>query len=154
MIKRDNLNTIIKDKRISLGLARNDLAKACGMTEHEYRDLEDYDDEIYTVVQLAEIDCVCSRLGINIVDLFGYSSIKDLLPQDVIHKRMKEKNISTIELSNLIGIEESYIDNIKKDIANLGVWVMDPILSLSKHLELNLGSLLNSFVEYRREEKR
>jgi transcriptional regulator with XRE-family HTH domain len=151
MIRRKNLNTIIKDKRIGLGFSQQDLAKACGITEHEYRDLEDYEDEIYTVVQLSEIECVCGRLGVNLADLFCSTSVGELLPKDIIDKRMKEKKISTLELSDLIGIEESYIDAIKKNIVKIGDWVMDPVYSLSEYLDLNLGRLLKSFVEYRRE---
>jgi transcriptional regulator with XRE-family HTH domain len=154
MIRKNNLNTIIRNRRIRLGLTQHDLASACGMTKHEYRDLEDYDDEVYTVVRLAEIECVCSRIGIKLVDLFALTSNGKQLPIDIICRRMEEKNISTKKLSDLIGIEESYIDSIKEDIVKIGGWVMDPVISLSSYLELNLGSLLNSFVEYRQEEKR
>lgn len=153
MIRRNNLNTTIKDKRIDLGLDRHDLARACEMTEHEYRDLEDYDDEIHMVVQLDRIECICNRLEIKLIDLFGFKNDEELLPRDIIYKRMKEKNISTIELSDFIGIEESYIDSIKENVVKIGGWVMDPVYSMAEYLELNLGSLLNSYVEYRREEK-
>jgi DNA-binding Xre family transcriptional regulator len=146
-----NLNNVIREKRLGLGLNQRDLAVACGMSEHEYRDLEDYDDEFYMVVKLSDIICVCNKLGINLAELFGFSSVGGILPTDAIYKRMQEKRVSISKLSDVIGIEESYIDKIKSNLVKIEEWVLDPILSLSKHLEINLGTLLNSVVEYRQE---
>jgi DNA-binding Xre family transcriptional regulator len=147
MIKREKINIIVKDRRIKLGLTQDALSTACSMTKQEYSDFEDYDDELYMVVKLAKLYCVCDVLGISIGDLFGFESNHELLPTDIICKKMKEKNLSTLELSNFIGIEESYIDNVKDDIVKIGSWTIDPVFSLSNCLEINIGSLLNSYTK-------
>ncbi len=149
MIKKKDLNIIIKTNRVKLGFSQNELATICKMTKHEYRDLEDYDDEIYMVVQLSKIDCICTQLGMKLIDLFGLDPIGKLLPRDIISKTMEEKNITALEVSNFVGIEESYIDHAQKDMISLGEWVIDPIISMSTFLELDIGSIFSAYSEHR-----
>lgn len=150
MIKKNKINSVIKKRRVELQLSQHDLVNTCHLTESEYRDIEDYEDEMYMVVPLITIECICYTLKIRIDELLGFVSYDDLLPPNIIGKKMEEVNIPITKLSDIVGIEVSYIENIRVELINIGHWTIDPVISLSDVLGLNFGCLLNSFAEYQR----
>ncbi len=151
MDRRKDINSYIKNRRIQLGLTAEDLADACDLSVAEYRDIEGYDDELYMVVPLNTAACLCEHLTITLEELYASSPHGALLPKDYIKQMLNEKSLSISELSDFVGIEESYIEAILEDILNIGNWVMDPVISICKRLELNLGSVLNSYSQYRKQ---
>ena len=146
--RKDDINNIVRSKRIQLGLTQEDLADACSLAKAEYRDIEDYNDELYMVVPLSTVDCICDILKVPLEELYGFLPHGTLLPRGIVDKKLKEKNLSVLELSDFVGIEESYVGAIIEDIVNLGNWVMDPVVLLAEKLELNLGSVLKSYSKY------
>lgn len=150
MERRKDISSYVKSKRIQSGLAPEDLAYACDLSLAEYRDIEGYDDELYMVVPLNTVACLCEHLKITLEKLYDSSPHATLLPKDYIKQKLNEKSLSVLELSDFVGIEESYIEAILEDIINIGDWVMDPVILLTNKLELNLGSVLNSYSRYRK----
>ncbi|MCI5209893.1 MAG: XRE family transcriptional regulator [Candidatus Electrothrix sp. ATG2] len=148
LIKERDVNLKIRDKRIQLGISEAEVSKICSMTESEYRDIEDYNDELFMVVPLRKVACLCNSLGITLEELYGYSSHNTLFPQDVISRRLQEKKMTILELSDLVGIEESYIEATAHDIMNIGDWVVYPIMTLSEKLGVSLGAILESYFRY------
>lgn len=151
MKKRKDISSYVRSKRLELGLTPEGLAQACNLSIAEYRDIEGYDDELYTVVPLNTVACLCEHLNITLEELFNYSSNTTLLPRDFIKQKLNKKSLSVSELSDFVGIEESYIESILEDLLKIGNWVMDPVISLTKRLEIDLGSFLNSYFKYHKQ---
>lgn len=148
---RKNINEYIRNKRIFMNISPESLAKVCNLSIIEYSDIEGYCDELYTVVPLKTVACLCDNLGISLHNLYTYSNNPVLIPKNYIKFIINENNISVFDLSNFIGIEESYIECISEDILNIGSWVMDPVILLANRLEIDLGSILLSYSTYRKQ---
>ena len=144
---KKNVNIYIKEKRIALNLSQKEIAMASNMTINEYCDIEDYEDEVYMVPTLGDIDRICCVLEINLAELFGFDPNSPRFPKDIVQLALEKKKISTLSLSNEVGIKESYILNVEKEITNFRKWVMEPVITLSKVLGLNIGSILNSIAK-------
>ncbi len=149
MERRKDISSYVRSKRIESGFTPESLAQACNLSIAEYLDIEGYDDELYMVVPLNIVACLCEHLNITLEELYSYSSNPTLLPRDFIKQKLSEKNLSVSGLSDFIGIEGSYIELILEDLLNIGNWVMDPIISLTDKLEIDFGSFLNSYSRYR-----
>ena len=96
------------------------------------------------VVPLKTVACLCDHLDITLYNLYDCSYNSVLLSKDCIKNKAYENNISISDLSNFIGIEDSYIILVMEDILNIGNWVMDPIILLANKLGMDLGSILMS----------
>lgn len=146
---RKNINEYIRNRRIYIGIDPEELAELCNLSITEYGDIEGYDDELYTVVPLKIAACLCDHLNITLNELYESSNEFMLFSRNYIKNKMSEGNISISDLSNFIGIEESYVELVMKDILSIGNWVMDPIVLLANKLEIDLGSILMSYSLYR-----
>jgi transcriptional regulator with XRE-family HTH domain len=151
MERRKGISSYIKSKRLESGLTPEGLAQACNLSIAEYRDIEGYDDELYMVVPLNTVACLCEHLNITLEELYSYSSNITLFPRDLIKQKLNKMSLSVAELSDFVGIEESYIDSILEDLLNIGNWVMDPVILLTNKLEIDFGSFLNSYFRYRKQ---
>lgn len=152
MKKRKDISRYIRDRRNHLGLSAEDLAGSCGLSIAEYSDIEGYDDELYMVVSLDTVACLCDHLAITLEKLYSTPFSETLLSKDYIQQILDEKRLSISELSDFVGIEESYIESILEDILNIGKWVLDPVISLTEKLDLNMGTVLRSYSHYRKKQ--
>lgn len=147
---RKNINEYIRSRRVIAEITPEELAIFCNLSIAEYGDIEGYDDELYMVVPLKTVACLCDHLDITLYNLYDCSYNSVLLSKDCIKNKAYENNISISDLSNFIVIEDSYIILVMEDILNIGNWVMDSIILLANKLGMDLGSILMSYSEYRR----
>lgn len=145
---RKNINKYIKNRRILVGIIPEELSMLCNLSVEEYGDIEGYHDELYTVVPLKTVACLCDYLDITLNDLYSCPNDPVLLPKKYVEHKMYDSNISVADLSCFIGIEDFYVENIMEDIVNIGSWVMDPVILLANKIEIDLGSILMSYSVY------
>ena len=138
------MNVQIRTQRKALGLSEKSVAEYAGLSIHEYADLESYDDELYTVVPIDKLIKLCAKLNLDLAILLGFEKSRDLLRRDSIGSRMQELDISVQQLSDVIGISETFIKNAMSDIGSLSGWVVEPVIDLAKELDLNPGAVLDS----------
>lgn len=136
-------NDLIRKKRLELGLDEAVVASRAGLTVAEYSDMEDYDDELYTVVPLIKIKRVCGELGLSLNDLFDLQA-DGRFPADIVKQKMQDMNMSVEDVSDFVGMTEEAIRDVARDVANAESWVMEPLLDLAKFLHLKPGNILAS----------
>ena len=102
MRKHDQL----RDRRLSLGLEKCEVASYAGLTIHEYDDLETYEDELFTVVPVFKILKVCRLLKLDTTLLLGIEKSADGVQKGIIGQKMKERNITIPVLSDMVGVAE------------------------------------------------
>ena len=142
-------NEKIINRRKELNLTSVEVACDSGLTIHEYDDIEDYEDEIISVVPLSSVKALCRVLSIDIYDLL------DLSPDEIntrtfsysgsvlLRRSRQEKGLSQEQLSDMIGIHCWSIKEIESDVKNLDKWVIVDVMLLAKALGIPVTLLLS-----------
>ncbi len=146
-------NKKIKLRRIELGLTDKDVADKSGLSIHEYDDIEQHADEIYTVTELKKIKAICSALNLDFFDLCNIKcafeegqSFSDefLLPRnELIAKRIIKSGLSKEGFGDRIGFYAEEILKLEQNPDHLETWRLENIKELSKLLEIPLQILLS-----------
>jgi len=115
-----NIDKVIRDRRIQLGLSDTEAAKLAGLSIHEYCDIEQHHDEFLTAISLASARKVCEALQLNFSDIFReYSSVHHKLgaiKNWQLVQILKEKGISRSDLADKIGFEITVIEAIENNV--------------------------------------
>lgn len=140
------INETIKQARITCGLSDVELAGRLGITIYEYGDIESYDDELTSVVDLHVVRQLCQTLHIDPFELLEIpkddSCPLDKKRNELIISQMKSLGISNEELADTLGFEVVAIEEMRGDPDFLETWTFDLIKELAEALRLPIQSLL------------
>lgn len=128
-------NELIKMKREKLALTEADVARQVGLSIFEYADIEQYEDELFTVTHLGEVRKLCDLLNIKICDLFELDcslvTRKNIKPNKLVHNKRIGLGLSKTQLADKIGFESLVIDQIESDAGFLEGWSFELIKELA-----------------------
>lgn len=128
-------NEIIKQNRERMKLTDSFVAEKVGMTIHEYGDIEQYEDELFTVTQLGEVRKLCELLNIEICDLLNLDrslvASKHVEPNKLVHDKRISLGLSKEQLAEKIGFETLVVDQIENDAEFLERWSFELIKELA-----------------------
>ena len=139
-------NELIKAGRNRLGMSETEAAEKIGLTIYEYGDIEQHEDEIFTVAHLSQVKRLCNILGIGIFELLNmecafcandetFTEEYNLSRHDLIQRRRVDLGLTQDDLGNQIGFETVAIKDMETNPGFLENW--------SFELVRNLGSILN-----------
>ncbi len=139
-------NEGIKQARLTCGLSDVDVSRRLGITIYEYGDIEFYEDELGSVVDLYVVRNVCPILHIDPFDLLEIpkedSYPTDLKRNEIIISQMGNLGISNEELADAIGFDVVAVEEMRADPDFLEKWTFDLIKELAEALELPIQFLL------------
>jgi len=144
-------NELITSRRTELGLQRKEVAERAGIGADAYRDIECYEDEAFTAVELRHLKAICRVLGLRLEDLIQISGElferidvgTEATPRNVLVSRARVAlGLSQDELGDLIGFETIAIRGMEADQDYLEGWPIDLLRELSTVLRLPFESLL------------
>ena len=115
------LTKAIKERRVQMGLSDLDVAKQIGLSIDWYYDIEAYEKEVSTNVDLAVLRKLCVVLDINflgVVTLFCGSEFYHTTAEKyflmsghkLIAARRQELAVTIKHLANLIGFEDDFVE--------------------------------------------
>ncbi len=148
-----DINQEIKRRREEIGLTDTEAASQVGLSIHEYTDIEQHADEIFTLVKLNTIKRICELLQLDIFDLFKmqcafcegniqylpcYSTPRNRL----IRKRRLELGITEEELGERLGFEATAISNMERAPHFLETWPFNFIKELSTIINVPIQILM------------
>lgn len=140
-------------RRRELGLSIEDMAAALGFQRgSEYRDVENYDEEIWAVLNLREIRRLCARLDIDGNSLFGLECLfcaPDGLESawfaprhELVRLRRESLGLSVNALSQRTIYLPNGIEAMEREPDYLEAEPLEDIFALAKALELPPQMLL------------
>jgi transcriptional regulator with XRE-family HTH domain len=148
------INKIITSRRLELGLSDAEVAERAGILIMEYYDIEHYDDEFATAVEIHNARLLCKVLGLNfcqiamdiiasdqqataqIIDDSISSAYIGMTRDKIISSRRHKLSLSEQELADAIGFEVRTICAIENDENFLECWSIDLVISLARELKL------------------
>ena len=136
------INEVVTKRRDELGIDAVELADKCGLTISGYSDLEDDESEFYMVITLDKLNKLCSELKIDLINLFGFDLCDENLSDGFIVERIERLGLDIRRVSDEVGITEDAIKLAVTNVSSLSGWVMDPIIDLSKTLDVNVSCLI------------
>jgi transcriptional regulator with XRE-family HTH domain len=147
-----NLNEIVKKRRIELGLTINEAAEKSGLSIHEYTDVEDYPDEIASVLQLRDLKSICKTLNIDIYEFLGNETEcaerdqgdkADLVSlNELVRQKRETANLTRIELGDRLGFYEEAIIDMESDPKFLESWSIELIKNLCAELKIPITVII------------
>ncbi len=147
------LNKLIKERRIELGLTDRNLAKLAGLSIHEYADIEDDPTEAITVLPLKDLRNICTVLRLNLSTLLRCAEILndensnntlELMPLNELIKKQRETlGLTMDELGDKIGFYEQAILDMESSCDYLEGWSIDLICHLCTELRIPLSVVIN-----------
>lgn len=148
------LNELIKNRRLEIGLTDKEAAKLTGLSIHEYADVEDDPREATTVLRLKDLRIICSALGLNMSALLKHAGICNTeisalsvehLPLNVLIRRRREAvGLSTEGLADKLGFHDQAILDMETDPDYLEGWPLDLICHLCTELRIPLSVIIDS----------
>ena len=139
-------NELIKMQREKLALTEVDVAKQVGLSIHEYADIEQHEDELFTVTHLGEVRKLCDLLNIEICDLLGLDCSlvtgKHIKPNKLVHDKRISLELSKAQLADKIGFETLVIDQIENDAGFLEGWSFELIKELAMAINEPVENLI------------
>jgi transcriptional regulator with XRE-family HTH domain len=149
----DNVTKKIVTRRKELGFTDKEVASQCGLSIHEYYDIELHSDEIFTVTSLRSVKKLCSILKFDFFELFeipcafceenkAFAEEYRLPRNELIRKRRDWKGLSAEELGDRIGFHQAEIHKLETDPEHLESWPLSFILELASQLDAPIQVLL------------
>jgi transcriptional regulator with XRE-family HTH domain len=149
-----NVAQRIKHRREELGLTDSYVALNCGLSTHEYWDIEHHADEICEVAQLAAVKKILKILRADFFDFFSApcffceerkGSLEDYQrPRNELIRAWREKKgWSREELGDRVGFYEVEMQNLENDPNHIESWCLADIQLLATELDLPLQYLLD-----------
>lgn len=137
----------ITERREALGIQDTIIAAKLGITISSYDDIEAYDDEIFSTVELSVIKKLCELLKLDFFELFSWqcsfcgehkphNAWYTLPRNDLIQRSREMLGISQHELADRLGFEDVAVEDMEKEEDFLESWTLDLIENLSKELKI------------------
>lgn len=134
---------IIRKAREATGLSASDIEEHLGISVHEYRDIEAYDNELVDVVELATTIKLCEILKVDIFSLFDlsiYDGANGVVTTTSFHEFIKakrmEKKLTIPQLATVLGFEEEVLSDLEKDGNNILKWPFGYLRELCQQLSI------------------
>lgn len=143
----------IRKRREELGLNAVDVAATAGLGFEAYRDIESYENEAFTIVELRALRAVCELLKLDLLSMFAIEcqfcpgSDTDLfrLPRNALISRGRTALALTREqLGDRVGFETIAIEEMEQDAAFLERWSVELIQQLATELRIPVHALLRT----------
>lgn len=119
------------------------VAENAGLSIYEYGDLESYDNEAETVLDLKKLKALCEVLEINLFDMFslekpqsGYLSYDLKKRDDIVLERREALGFTQDELGDKVGFHGYVIQEMESDREFLESWCLEDVIALAKVLGL------------------
>ena len=122
------INEKIKSRRKELGLDPLEIAEQMDFTDSSYYDIEDYEDEIYSSIDLKEVKVLCSILKLDLIELLklderlckkiGSDKSKETskISRNELLKTSREKlGLSTSQLGEKVNLSESKVIKLETE---------------------------------------
>jgi transcriptional regulator with XRE-family HTH domain len=146
-------NKLIKSRREALGLTDVQVAEATGLSIHEYGDIEQHADEIFTVTELRQVRKLAARVGIDLFQLFDLSCAfceqsqsfqqEYSLPRNELIRRQRTAlGLTQDQLGDQIGFDVVAIQDMETSEDFLEGWSFELIRDLAKILKTPVQVLL------------
>lgn len=142
---------LIEQRRQQFGISASELARRIGISIHEYRDVESYDDELTMVLPLKNVRTLAAILGFDIGVLLGEAG------SPVVEKNMYDKprhiiltearhalGVSTQKMATDIDFEETFVRRIEDDSDALENYPYEVLKIVAGYLKLAPQELLFS----------
>jgi transcriptional regulator with XRE-family HTH domain len=127
------------------------VAERAGLSIYEYGDIEAYDNEAETVLDLKRLKKLCKVLEINLFDLFSLEKPQscylnhDLEKRNsIIYKRRNELGLTQDELGDKVGFYGFIIQEMESDGEFLESWCLEDIVTLAKILDIPTWVLIGT----------
>ena len=136
--------TILRERRILLGMTDTEVANASGLTIHAYDDVEQHSDEFVSNLALSHAQGICSVLGLSLRELLELPS-EDSVQKDVaslIRDARLAKNLSLSELGDRIGFDEEVVRSLEQENHFEGSLPINVLFELEEVLGLARGTLI------------
>ncbi|MGV7222678.1 MAG: hypothetical protein ACQ9MH_14265 [Nitrospinales bacterium] len=125
------INENIKSRRKELGLDPLEIAKQMDFTDCSYYDIEDYEDEIYSSIDLKEVKVLCSILKLDLIELLkldqrlckkiGSDKSKEICKfsrTELMKNARKKLGLSTSQFGGNVNLSESKVIKLEKESGN------------------------------------
>jgi transcriptional regulator with XRE-family HTH domain len=144
---------MLKERRIQLNISDVELSRKINLSVCQLSDIEEYEDEIYSIADIGDIKKLCDLLKMDLFELFDikcafcfdnedYLDKYDLPRNKLIALTKKELVLSSEELGDIVGFKVAAIDNMENDPDFLSSWSYDLVVHLSEVLKLPKQILL------------
>ena len=141
------LGKVIKERRVQMGFSDLDVAKQIGLSIDWYYDIEAYEDEVSTNVDLAVLRKLCVVLDLNflgVVTLFCNSEFYHTTAEKyflmsghkLIAARCHELALTIPDLADLIGFEEKFVERFEHSDIAIDELNLDGLKSLANALRV------------------
>jgi DNA-binding XRE family transcriptional regulator len=133
----------IREQRLRLALSQAHLARAAGLPEMAYHDLEIYESEIYDCIELRQLRKICATLQLDILSLLGVRYVEPVESlENLLRTKRTERELSVKDVSDRVGIAESAIRDAENDGHTLEAWRLTPLIDYANTLGLSLAHLV------------
>ena len=141
------IHKTIKQARLASGLSDVELVYRLGISIYEYGDIEFYEDELASVVDLHVVRQLFQILHLDPFALLEIpkedsGSLGDQKRNELIMAQMKHLKMSNEDLADQIGFEVVAIEEMRADPDFLETWTLDLIKDLAGILQLPIQSLV------------
>lgn len=133
----------IKAAREQLGLTDVKAAEKVGLSIYEYGDLESYDNEAETVLDLGKLKKLCETLEIDLFELFSldrpeshYLTYDLERRNDIVSERRNALGLSQDELGDKVSFYGHVIQEMEDDSDFLESWCLEDVIALAKSLNV------------------
>jgi transcriptional regulator with XRE-family HTH domain len=138
----------VKEARLRLGLSESEVARRAGLSIHEYGDVEQHADEIYTIVALGDVRRLCAVLQLDLLELLGLSegnepsTHPEITRSEIVRQRLSELGLTPADLADRIGYEEHVGIALAANPDVIETLTLDTISEVAKALQVPLRQLL------------
>lgn len=133
----------IKSARERKRMTDVQVAEKTGLSIYEYGDLESYDNEAETVLDLKKLKVLCKVLEISLFDMFSlekpqsnYFHYDKKERNDIVFNRRKALGFTQDELGDKVGFHGYVIQEMESDSEFLESWCLEDVVSLAETLGL------------------
>jgi transcriptional regulator with XRE-family HTH domain len=144
----------IATRRKELGLTDTEVAQQSGLSIHEYCDIEQHANEIYTNVRIQAVKKLSDILRVDLLSLFeipcafcaddrNYTEEYSLPRNELIRKKREAKGLSTEELGDRIDFYGTEIEKLEAGPEYIESWPLEFIRKLADEIGVPLQILLS-----------
>jgi transcriptional regulator with XRE-family HTH domain len=137
----------IRARRLELGLKPLAVAERCGLTIHEYGDIEQHADEFETAISTSKARNLCHILGLQFRTFIGLPAdvsgqLQGVGPARLIRNARESSKISEDQLADLIGFEVNTIKRLEADDGFTDTLPLAVLRDLEEALRVERGALV------------
>jgi transcriptional regulator with XRE-family HTH domain len=147
MNKAIPFHELLEKHRIEMNISEFELSEKTGLTLGWIYDLEKYNDEYSSNLQIGVLKKLCHILKLNFAAVvseycgpiqteFSSSNYLACTPKDIVRLRRTELNLTIAEISEAVGFEESSLEKIENDDEAIFLMNLDFLRDFVKVLKI------------------